>query len=127
MRISDWSSDVCSSDLVPWESTAYLFEGEYVWVEVEAANALPVAEIPILLGRNGKPARDDSGRLLLAHRTAGNPRLYRTGPIYLQRGLPPGAFRLAKPGRSHTIGAADAASTEERRDGKGGASTGRTR
>src|SRR3546814_16981437 len=85
MRISDWSSDVCSSDLVPWESTAYLFEGEYIWVEVEAANALPVAEIPILLGRNGKPARDGSGRLLLAPRTAGHPRLYRTGPIYLQR------------------------------------------
>lgn len=91
---------------IPWESTTHLFEGEHIWVEVQTAQALPVVQFPILLGRNGEVAQDQSGRHLLVRRTPDNPRLYRSGPISLDRALPGGTFRLATDGKSHRIGVA---------------------
>src|SRR3546814_8944260 len=48
MRISDWSSDVCSSDLSAGEAIDYFRGAGYLMLDVTAAHAAAVEDLPRL-------------------------------------------------------------------------------
>src|SRR3546814_17260383 len=102
MRISDWSSDVCSSDLLPLREARWLGQADRVYHDLDVPAAI--------LDR----ARADAERVCGAAPAAPQPGL----TIVLEMDL-----REIAPGTDSPI----VAITEERRVGKGCVSTCRTR
>src|SRR3546814_18945395 len=69
MRISDWSSDVCSSDLLRLEGLrGYRYDKRFKPLSVDGPDALPlghriVSTINLSTGEKGRASLTDTGRL----------------------------------------------------------------
>src|SRR3546814_19967880 len=102
MRISDWSSDVCSSDLIDPAPQARLQPGDVLFVSARAstgpriplaARRLNPAELPIELELSDADAMAPQFRLSPAREVVVNARISHTGTAY----PPPGDFEPRKP------------------------------
>src|SRR3546814_2546305 len=96
MRISDWSSDVCSSDLVRVEHHR---AGRYPAREQVIGNGLPVLALVGEEYGNIGICRDVSehGKLPAARRTPGRPQVYNERPsrqVFRHQGRPAQACQL---------------------------------
>jgi hypothetical protein len=74
----------------PFESTHYLYPGEFVRVELETQVPLPVGSFNIVVGVDGTPLLLGDGTGIPAARSSDNPRIYRTDYIYLDPALAQG-------------------------------------
>lgn len=91
-----------------FERVHYAFVGERVMVELRTNVELPVAEIPLIIGRNGEPVLtgDVGGPRVLAIRTADDAKLYRTELIQIDPWIGPGNGAMADGNTPwHRIGA----------------------
>src|SRR3546814_18138987 len=100
MRISDWSSDVCSSDLPAGASAQLVVGGETITVPLEGVIDIAAERDRLSKALAAATKERDSPAARLAH------------PAFVERAKPE---------------AGDKARTEERRVGKEGVTTGRAR
>jgi hypothetical protein len=82
-----------------YEDTQDLFIPEYTRIEVRTELVLDVDKIDVTIGKNGKVLKFDKSPLVPAHRSADDPRVYRTQQIALIKAsgssLPPSTSKFS--------------------------------